>query len=135
MLRRKRLPEELIEPYRAFARVVNHIEEGKVAITQAMPTTRSAGRPLAEALADYEGSLQAAAVTMPAWRTAATEGVWLRCEEGLREGSDRARRLREGAPDIAGFEGLIGFASTLIAVLEPFAEAEERFRTLRTSQN
>jgi hypothetical protein len=133
ILRRKRLPPRLVPAHAAFIRVVAITEDAKVAVTRALPTTRYAGTPMAEALAQYETSLNRAYEMMPNWRVSEVEGEWRSCAEGLRRALEIAGRLRIEAPDLGGFEGLVGVAGELIGALEPFADAERRFRQLRTS--
>ena len=52
---------------------------------------------------------------------------------GIPEALERARRFRESAPDLAGFEGLIWAVEDLLDPLEPFQAAAECFRSLRVS--
>jgi hypothetical protein len=68
---------------------------------------------------------------MPTWRRPELEAEWLACGAGIRESLDRARRLREDPPELGGFEGLIWAVDQLLAPLEAFEAAAERFRTLR----
>ena len=68
---------------------------------------------------------------MPGWRTPEMGPRWTACDEGLAEALDRSRRLREDAPDLGGFEGMIWTVETLLEPLEPFVAAAERFRSLR----
>ena len=59
---------------------------------------------------------------MPAWRTPELEPEWIACEQGLDEARDRARRFREDAPELGGFEGLIWAVEQLMAPLDAFAD-------------
>ncbi len=68
---------------------------------------------------------------MPAWRHPAVETEWLACDVGLSDALTLARRLREEAPELGGFEGLLGAVESLMDPLDPFAAAAERFRALR----
>jgi hypothetical protein len=133
MLRRKRLRDELVAPHEAFVRVLHLVEEAKIAITSAVPTTRFAGRPLAEALAEYEDAIARAAQLMPGWRVPELEDAWGRCDAGLRRALEVSEELRIEAPDPGGFEGLVGSAGELIGALDEFGPAEEAFKALRTS--
>ncbi|MET0800356.1 MAG: hypothetical protein ABWZ53_04205 [Actinomycetota bacterium] len=133
ILRRKRLPAGLEAPYEAFVRVLAEIEPAKEALTEVMPTTRLPGRPLPDALAVFEGHLERARGAMQAWRSPAIEREWSACDAGIAEALVRARRFREEAPDLAGFEGLIWAVEELLDPLEPFRAAAERFRSLRVS--
>ncbi len=133
LLRRKRLPDELQAAHASFERVLAEIEPAKEALTEVMPTTRLPGRPLPDALAEFEDRLRSAALVMPAWRRDETESVWTECDGGIAEALERARRLREDAPDLGGFEGLIWAVEMLLDPLEPFRAAAERFRSLRVS--
>jgi len=60
------------------------------------------GRPLVEALVAFEERASRAAAAMPGWRCEPLEPEWRACEAGLARARERAGRLREEAPDIAG---------------------------------
>jgi hypothetical protein len=100
-------------------------------MTATVPSTRLPGTPLAEAIAELEDHLGRARQLMPAWRHPEVEGEWVACEAGIEESLARARRLREEPPDLGGFEGLIWVVDQVLAPLEAFEAAAERFRTLR----
>jgi hypothetical protein len=131
IFRRKRLPASLEAPAESFERVLAEVEPAKRALTDVMPTTRLPGRPLLDALAEFEERLGRARELMPGWRRPETEPEWTACHDGLAEALDRARRLREDAPDPGGFEGLIWTVEHLLDPLEPFRKAADRFRSLR----
>jgi hypothetical protein len=131
MFRRKQLPPELAEAEAGFQAVLERLEPAKEAITDVLPGTRMPGRPLHDALAAFEDGLERAASLMPAWRRPETQEVWERCGSGLDVALALAHRAREEAPDVIGFEGLLGLVEELLDPLEPFAAAEERFRALR----
>lgn len=133
IFRRKRLPPELEQPFQAFESVLAEVEPAKRVLTEVMPTTRMPGHPLPDALSEFTERLERASRTMPAWRRAETEESWSACAAGIDEALDRARRLREEAPDLGGFEGLIWAVESLLDPLEPFREAAERFRSLRVA--
>jgi hypothetical protein len=132
IVRRRRLPAHLERPFAAFRRVLAEIEPAKGALTDAMPTTRLPGRPLADALLGFEGRLGRALELMPGWNCDELPDVWGRCDAALREALGRARRLRERAPELGGFEGLIWAVDELLEPLGSFEEAADRFRDLRT---
>ena len=127
----RRTPEDLRAPLEAFRVVVEHVERAKGSLTDAVPTTRLPGRPLAEALLEFEDALAAADAAMPAWRTEALEHAWGACESALAEARASARRVRLDADPPAGFEALIGTIGDLLAPLDAFADAADRFRELR----
>jgi hypothetical protein len=131
VFRRKRLPEELHVPLEGLRAVVAEIEAAKQAMTGTVPSTRSPGTPLAEGIHQLERRLATAQELMPRWRQASLEEEWRACDEGIAESLDRARRLREDPPELAGFEGLIWAVDQLLAPLEVFEAAADRFRTLR----
>jgi hypothetical protein len=131
VFRRKRLPDQLQVPLGGLRAVAAEIEAGKRAMTGTVPSTRSAGTPLAEGILELEDRLTNAQTLMPAWRHPVLEQEWRACDEGIRESLDRARRLREDPPELAGFEGLIWAVDQLLEPLEAFEAAAERFRTLR----
>jgi hypothetical protein len=125
------LPPELEVSLNGLRDVVIEIEAAKGALTGTVPSTRSAGIPLAEGILELEQGLTAAQALMPAWRHPDVEDEWLACDAGIRESLQRARRLREDPPELGGFEGLIWAVDQLLAPLEAFEAAAERFRTLR----
>ena len=131
MLRKKRLAPELDRSLTALRDVVAQVEAAKDAMTGTVPSTRSAGTPLAEGILELEQRLTAAQALMPAWRHPELEDEWLACDAGIRESLERARRLREDPPELGGFEGLIWAVDHLLEPLEAFEAAAERFRTLR----
>lgn len=131
MFRRKRLSPDLDAALADLRAVVEHVEAAKLAMTGTVPSTRSAGTPLAEGILELEKRLAAAQESMPTWRRPELDDEWLACDEGIREALERARRLREDPPELGGFEGLIWAVDQLLAPLEAFEAAAERFRTLR----
>jgi hypothetical protein len=131
VFRRKRLPDQLQVPLGGLRAVAAEIEAGKRAMTGTVPSTRSAGTPLAEGILELEDRLTPAQTLMPAWRHPELEQEWRACDEGIRESMDRARRLREDPPELAGFEGLIWAVDQLLEPLEAFEAAADRLRTLR----
>ena len=130
ILRRKRTTPEGQAAFDAFRDLLQHLEPAKAALTDVMPTTRMPGRPLPDALAEFEEGLARSEERMPAWRTPELEPEWLACEQGLADAMGRARRFREDAPELGGFEGLIWAVEELMAPLDVFATAAERFREL-----
>jgi hypothetical protein len=130
-LGRRRLPDDLAPAAEAFDDVLTVLEPAKAGLTEVLPGTRMPGRPLADALDGFEAGLTHASDRMAAWRVPAIEDAWIACRTGLDEAIGRARRVRVEAPELAGFEGLRGLVSSLLDPLEPFAEAERRFRELR----
>lgn len=128
--RRGRSSPELQTSLAAFRNVLEHLEPAKAALTEVMPTTRMPGRPLPDALAEFEEGLERAETLMPRWRVPALEREWDACERGLAQARERAGRLREDAPELGGFEGLIWAVGELMAPLEGFAAAADRYRRL-----
>lgn len=130
ILRRKRSSPELRASFAAFREVLEHLEPAKAVLTEVMPTTRMPGRSFPDALLEFEEGLERAAALMPDWRTPALEPEWIACEGGVAEALERARRFREDAPELGGFEGLIWAVEELMSPLDAFATAAERFREL-----
>jgi hypothetical protein len=110
-----------------FREVVEHIEHGKAALVSAVPTARSEGTPLAEALHEFEEALRAAREKMHAWRRPDTDDSWRACSAALDEAARRAERLRLEAPPL-DYEGLVMMLGDLMAPLEAFADAARRLR-------
>jgi hypothetical protein len=131
MFRRRTLPAELVAARASFDRVLAQLEPAKDALTDAIPGARMPGRPLVDALDSFERHADAAADAMPGWRCAQLEPEWQECQAGLGAARDRARRLRLEAPDVAGFEALLGLVQDLLDLLDPFALAAARFDALR----
>lgn len=130
-LRRRRLPDELRKPARAFDDLVPVLERAKAALTDAVPGTRLPGRPLAEALWAFESGLREVADGMNEWRAPDVETEWCAARAGLDESLALAERLRTSDTAPRGFEELIGVVGDLLAPLEAFEAAAARFRELR----
>jgi hypothetical protein len=130
-LRRKRLPENLRAPARAFDDLVPVLERAKAALTDAVPGTRLPGRPLGEALWAFESDLLDVRDGMEGWRAAEVEAQWAAASAGLAESLALAHRLRTEGSEPEGFERLIGVVGDLLAPLEAFEAAAARFRELR----
>lgn len=133
MFKRKRLPAALLPAHAGFSAVLTEVEAGKAALAGVMPTTRLPGTPLPDALLEFEDRTARAAGLMVAWRVPVLDEEWSACDQGLAQARERARRFREEAPDLGGFEGLIWAVEELMSPLEPFEAAALRFRALRTS--
>jgi hypothetical protein len=118
----------------AFSVVLEEVEPAKAALTEVMPTTRLPGRSLPDALSEFEQRLARAKLGMVSWRVEAVDDVWVACEAGIDESVARAERLRAAAPDLGGFEGLLWVVAELLAPLQPFEEADRRFRALRVGR-
>ena len=131
IFRRRVLPPELVAPHTAFTDVLAEVEPAKEALTACMPTTRMPGRPLPDALLEFETRLDRARSRMVEWLCPPLERDWEACDAGLGSALELARRLRLEAPDLGGFEGLLGTVEALIDTLTPFESAERTFSDLR----
>jgi len=128
--RRRRPPEGLEGPSRAFDELVPELERAKAALTGSVPGTRLPGRPLAETLWEFETGLREVRARMDGWRAPEVEEQWSAASAGLDEALELAERLRTEARAPVGFEGLIGVIGDLLAPLEAFEEAAARLREL-----
>jgi hypothetical protein len=133
MFRRRRLPPELDQPFEVFRVLLGPLECARAVLTETVPTTRLPGRPFAEGLAEFEELLRAIEPAMADWRATDLEPQWSACLRGLHEAQALAEQMRLGATVPAGFEALIGAIGDLLAPLDAFAAAAERFRELRRS--
>jgi hypothetical protein len=127
MWRRRRLPGELRDAFEAFHEVVGHIESAKAILTGSVPSTRYAGRPLAETLAGFEEELGLARAGMERWRRPEVEAGWRSADAALSTASALAARVRLEAAPPRGFEELIGLIGALLAPLDAFEEAAAAF--------
>jgi hypothetical protein len=130
-LRRRRLPEHLEAPAKAFDDLLPPLERAKAALTGSVPGTRLPGRPLAETLSEFEDGLREVRDGLDAWRSADVEPEWEACSRGLDEALEFADRVRTEGVQPEGFEGLIGLIGDLLAPLDAFERASTRFRELR----
>jgi hypothetical protein len=131
MFRRKALPDELVPSFRAFHELLEEIEPAKAGLTEVVPGTRLPGRPLDDALAEFVAGLTRARDLMAAWRRPELEDEWSACMDGLAIALERATQLLDDAYEASGFGSLVGVVEGLLDPLEPFAQAEERFASLR----
>ena len=130
-LRRRRLPEHLEAPAKAFDDLLPPLERARAALTGSVPGTRLPGRPLAETLSEFEDGLREVRDGMDAWRSADVEPEWEACSRGLDEALEFADRVRTEGVQPERFEGLIGLIGDLLAPLDAFEGASTRFRELR----
>ena len=128
--RRRRLPEHLEGPARAFDDLLAPLERARAVLTESVPGTRLPGRFLAETLSEFEDGLREVRGRMDAWRSPDLEPEWDACSRGLDGSLALADRVRtEGAhPD--GFEGLIRLIGDLLSPLDAFERAAARLREL-----
>ncbi len=131
---RRRLPDHLVGPYEAFRALVPKLEVAKHSLTDSVPGTRLPGRPLADTVLGFEEGLREVEAGMEGWRTPEVETEWVEARDGLRRARGLAERLRLEASEPEGFEALIGLVGELIAPLEAFQGAAERFRELRSNR-
>ena len=130
-LRRKRLPDELVEPARAFDELVPVLERAKAALTDSVPGTRMPGRPLGETLWEFETGLREVAERMDGWKAPEVRAEWEAASAGLATSLALAERLRTEGDEPGGFEELIGVVGDLLAPLEAFESAAARLREMR----
>jgi hypothetical protein len=130
MRRRKRLPHELRDAFEAFHEVVGHVEAAKSILTGSVPSTRFAGRPLADTLAGFEEELGFARVGMQGWRRPEVEDGWRSADEALSAALELAAHVRLEATSPRGFEDLIGLIGALLAPLDAFEQAAAAFSRL-----
>ena len=131
MLRRRRFTDEVRRSLDGFRDVVELVGDAKDAMTSTMPTTRLPGTPLPDALLELEEDLTRAKELMPSWRHPEVDDVWRDCDDAIDGSLRRAATLREEAPELGGFEGLIWAVDQVLAPLDAFEAAAERFRSLR----
>lgn len=89
------------------------------------------GRPLAETLSEFEEGLGEVRARMDGWRAGEVENEWRAVSAGLDEALALAERVRIEGAEPEGFEGLIGLIGDLLAPLDAFERAAERWDRLR----
>jgi hypothetical protein len=129
--RRRWLPVHLEGPAKAFDDLLSPLGHAEAALTGSVPGTRLPGRPLAEALSEFEDGLREVRDGMDAWRSPDVEPEWVACSRGLDEALALAARVRTEGAQPEGFEGLIGLIGDLLAPLDAFEGASARFGELR----
>jgi hypothetical protein len=130
VLRRRRIPPELEDAHAAFEECLARVERAKEHLVAAVPSPRAPGRPLAEALADYEEGLGSAGEAMPGWRRPDVEREWASCDAALEEAGAAAERFRLETPELP-FDSLMFALQDLMVPLEAFEVAAARWRKLR----
>jgi len=113
--------------------VLEEVERAKQAVVGAVPSARAPGRPLADALFEFETRLASADSRMNAWKGESVAVEWEACRAGIAEARARGERLRLDAPEL-GFESLLGTIQELIDPLEVFEQAAARMRELDDSR-
>lgn len=131
MIRRRTLPPELVPVELAFHAMLDQVEPAKAGLADVLPGTRMPGRPLSDALEEFEAALVRARHLMAEWRAPEVEEAWEATDRGLAEALERTRRARERDRDPEGFEALLGLVESLLDPLDPLSVAEAAFRGLR----
>ena len=103
----------------SFAAACAAVDEAQRALLAAIPTSRDAGVPLAEALAAMGAALDRAARALETWDDPARD----RCRAAVADARDEAAKLRLGSEKL-GFEALNARAGDVLHPLEVFAEIE-----------
>ncbi|MGH2795179.1 MAG: hypothetical protein ACRDKG_12845 [Actinomycetota bacterium] len=130
--RRKAPDPETAAVREAFRRVTAELDAAQRVLLAAIPTSRDAGTPLAEAIDGFLAGLSRAESSMAAWRNERTEGAWERCAGALVEARTEAQRLREDPNAAAlGFEPLNARLGDVVSPLEEFADVAPEIRRLR----
>lgn len=130
LLRRRHLPARLASAEERFEVVLAHVERAREAMMAAVPVGRVAPATPAESLFAFDTELRAARDGMDAWRVPEIETEWTSCDAAIGEALVLAEAFRSGSPDL-GFESLVGTIGDLLAPLEAFGAAADRFRALR----
>lgn len=131
IFRRRSLPERLASANEGFEGVLNHVERAKEAVMAAVPVARVAPRPLAEALFEFDTELAAAGEGMEGWNCEELSYEWIACGEALDECLRSSERIRMEAADL-GFESFVAMIGALIAPLDAFEAAVDRFEELKS---
>lgn len=97
----------------------------------AVPVARVAPRPLAEALFEFDTELAAAREEMEGWNCEELSSEWTACGRALDECLGSSERIRMEAADL-GFESFVAMIGELIAPLDAFEAAVDRFEELKS---
>lgn len=127
LFRRKPADPVIADAAAAFVPVAAAVERAQRVLLQAVPTPRSDGVPLAEALLAFKGALDEARTSMPAWHAEALQDAWMACSQGIEEAGAEAERLRMH-PGALSFEALNERIGDVLHPLERFAEVERSLR-------
>ena len=129
--RRKVPPPALVPAHDVFHAVLDELEPAKAGLSDVLPgnTPARAGR-CDDALDEFVATSRTGRLVHAGWRTPELEEVWVACDEGSEQRSRApdACRARARSP---GSSSSCGASSSLLDPLEPFADAEDRFRRLR----
>jgi hypothetical protein len=115
----------------AFEATLRPVEQAKEAVVDALPRARNPGRPLADAILEFEERLREGAASMDGWWHPSVAERWDQCRRGIDEALRGAERLRLEAPELS-FDQLSFTLQDLIAPLEPFEGAAREFRALHS---
>ncbi len=133
VFRRKELRDDLRRALGGLRAVVAEVEAAKDAMTVdgAVDADAAERRSLKGSLEleEHLGRGQLGDAGVAASTASRTNGS--RATPGIVSRSGAPRQLREDPPELGGFEGLIWAVDQLLAPLEAFEAAAERFRTLR----
>jgi hypothetical protein len=117
LFRRSPLPPDFLE-------AAGHVDAAPRALLSAIPTSRDAGAPLAEALARFSAHLADAEASLGKWEDEPNRNECLRAAGAARAEAERLR-LHPGALE---FEALNARVGDVLHPLEVFADTERALR-------
>ena len=132
MFRRKQLPPELDQPYRAFAEQVREMEEARDALMSCLPVGRVDPAPVPVGLDLLSDVLGEVRQRMDLWRVPEVADEWQACADAIEESLGNMPRAHEVAETSGELEDLLGAVEDVDEPLGyAFQQAELRFRRLR----
>lgn len=132
ILRRKRLPPDLVEPYGAFCAQVDRLEQARDALISCLPVGRVDPAPVPVGLDLLADTVADILREMPAWQVAELAEEWAGCVAGIEESKANMPRAHRVATASGELEELLGAVEDVDEPLGyAFGRAERRWRSLR----
>lgn len=131
MLRRKRMPPDLVESWETFSAQAARVEGACQALLGCLPVGRVEPAPVPVGLDVMRDELRAVAADVERWRRPEVERHWESCTAATSSALDEIEQVRRLAERTDEMQHVVEAISELVGTLEPWYDAERFWLSLR----
>lgn len=124
MFARKRMPERLAAPWKAFRDQAERVEAAREALLGCLPVGRVDPAPVPVGLDLLRDELEAVRAELHAWRVVEVEVEWEACRASVEEALGQVEPARAVAVTTTELEALLEAVGEVVEPLDAWADAE-----------